>query len=48
MSDFLSWLSDRSLLGWIGLIVGALGAAAGVLPRELRKIRERQTPARRP
>jgi hypothetical protein len=48
MSDFLSWLGEKSFLGWIGLIIGALGAAALVVPGELRKIRERQPPVRRP
>lgn len=42
MSDFLSWLGDHSLLWWIGLIIGALGATALVLPGELRKFREKQ------
>lgn len=40
MSDFLSWLGDRSWLGWIALIVGGLGAAATVLPAVLRQLRE--------
>lgn len=48
MSDFLSWLGDHSLLWWIGLIVGALGAAAAVLPGELRKAREKHQRGQRP
>lgn len=48
MADFLSWLGDHSLLWWIGLIVGALGAAAAVLPGELRKVRDKQQRGQRP
>jgi len=36
------WARDRSLLGWFGVILGALGAAAAVLPGELRSVGETQ------
>lgn len=42
MSDFLSWLGGISWLGWLGLIIGAFGAVATVLPGDLRKIRDRE------
>lgn len=48
MSDFLSWLGDHSVLGLAGLIVGALGATAAVLPGELRKARENRQRGQRP
>jgi hypothetical protein len=48
MSDFLSWLGDHSILGLVGLIVGAVGAAAAVLPGELRKARENRQCGQRP